>query len=497
MSSTLPLRRRPSYGTGAGLSLVLLATAFLPRTGAQTTIPDPTQALSPSASAVLYVDAQALAQSAVAKSLGSLLEDLPSQLSNLPGGSNLPVDSQLAQSALQALEQLQIAQLILVAEGQPGETKDTDSLLVVAKLAQTIPDQEALIGQLLDLAEKQQAGVKDQLLSSRSRQGAADFFDLPSGALGTGTMPFPLGLAIGPGTGGSVLALGRTDTLKSFLAGQTQGQLPQRVDQILLSRGQLWVYATLPPDVANAMGAGVPSGGPGAPPMLAGLSQSLKEVRDFGASISMGGSSMDISLALGCASANAAGELAQGIQALQGMASMMTAQDPAGTPSALRNLKAAASGDVFRLNTSVTLADIQKAVKAARTELGGMSSGPAPVVDYDIPEVQPLEDATPQVAIELLALLPDTGGHVRRGKLRVVNSESKAIETLRVTYVYLDEKGVQLGQWTRLQQDTTPVLVPASSTRELQVSLFNLPPRTTRATATLKGVAFTDGSQWP
>ena len=212
--------------------LAVLSAALSPLVAcAQTVVPDPTRALSPDPAFILQVDAQAVAMSPVGKSLGSLFQDLPGQLGNLPGGPELPVDEALARSALKVFQELELGQLVVVAQGKPGVSDARDSLLAVAKLTQIVPDQETLINQVLDLADQEQPGIKDQLLNSRTREGAADLFNLPAGAFGTDSMPFPLSLAMGPGDGGTVLALGRTETLKSFLAGEPRVNFPRASSQ--------------------------------------------------------------------------------------------------------------------------------------------------------------------------------------------------------------------------------------------------------------------------
>ena len=99
--------------------------------------------------------------------------------------------------------------------------------------------------------------------------------------------------------------------------------------------------------------------------------------------------------------------------------------------------------------------------------------------------------------VEFLELKPAGQGHVRYGKIRVNNVVEKAISTMRITYVYLDEQGSKLGEWTRVQLDTTPVLVPAGQARELQVPMFNVPLRTASVQAILRRVEFSDGTAWP
>jgi len=498
--------RRPAALWAVG---VCLAVALLPEQAqsAESVVPDPQQAYSEQAAVVVYVDAKGASDSTVGKTLAPLLKELPGQLGNLPGTEEWPIPSDEELSFLQSLEGVELSEIVLVMEGEGTQTgssqlSEDDSLLLVTKLTQVMEDQEGLIGQLLALAEQRKPGLSNQVAQTRSREGAAEMFAVPAEALGDTPLPFPVSLAVGPGTGGSVVAFGRTDRLKGFLAGQSPGQLPIKVDQLLPSRGHIWVYASIPSEVAQAMGAG---GSAGAEvPMMAGMSQSLEQLRQFGMNLNLGSSALGFELALGFASGQAAQEMKQSLDGMVGFMKMAASQSPSSSSGSLERLEVGSSGDVFRLSTSVTLAELRQGVQVARQQLGlGAGTGRAaevgrtPQAAPRMPEVKPLEEKEPELELEFLGLLPEGQGHVRYGKLRVKNPASKAVTNFRLTYLYLDERGSKLGEWTRLQQDLTPVLVPAGATLELQVPMFNLPLRTEKVQTVLRRVEYTDGTEWP
>jgi hypothetical protein len=492
--------RWPAALWGAGVCLIL-AVSPERAWSAESVVPDPQQAFSERAAVAVYVNAKGASQSAVGRTLAPLLQELPGQLANIPGTEELPMPTEEELSFLQSLEGVELAEIVLVMEGEAAQSgtsqlSENDSLLLVTKLTQVLEDQEALIGQLLSLAEQRQPGLSNQVAQTRTREGAAEVFAVPAEALGDTPLPFPVSLAVGPGTGGSVLAVGRTDRLKGFLTGQSAGQLPAKVDQLLPSRGQIWIYASVPPEAAQAMGAGGTAGTEQVP-MMAGMSESLEQVRDFGMNFGLSGSGLDFELALGFASSQAAQEMKQSVDGMVGFMKMAASQSSSSSGS-LERLKVASAGDVFRVSTSVSLAELRQGVQAARQQLGMTSAGgrrPPPAAR--MPEVKPPEKKEPELELEFLGLLPEGQGHVRYGKLRVKNPASKAAANFRVTYIYLDERGSKLGEWTRLQQDLKPVLVPAGATRELQIPMFKLPLRTEKVRTVLRRVEYTDGTSWP
>jgi hypothetical protein len=455
---------------------------------------------------VVYVDAKSAGESAVGKVLAPLIKELPSQWGNLPGVDQLPIPSGAEREILQAVEGVGLAELVFVAEGEvsPSDSRaftPNDSLLLVAKMTRVVEDQEGLIGRLLSLAENQQPGLSNRVAQTRRRAGAAELFEIPTEAFGDTPLPFPVSLAVGPGAGGSILAAGRTDRLKNFLAGQSSGVLPAKVDQLLPRRGQIWMYAAVPPEAGQAMAAGGSTGAE-AMPMMGELSKSMEQMRDVALGLTLGNSGLDFNLALGFASGQAAQELKQGLDGMLGFMKMAASQNPSAASKSLQSLAVAAEGNILRLSTSVSLAELRQGVQVARQQMGlgpaGASSAGTPAQrSARVPEVKPLEDKGPGLELEFLGLLPHGEGHLRYGKLRVTNRSSKAVARFRVTYLYVDERGTKVGEWTRLQQDLDAVLVPAGATRELQVPLFDVPLRTANARTVLRRVEFTDGTAWP
>jgi hypothetical protein len=484
----------------SGFTSLLLALAPAAGRAAEAVVPAPGQLFTPNSSFVLYMDLAAASRTAIWKAMESEFKDLPGQLSsNLPGGvPGFPTDLPI----VRMLENLDLAELAMVGEGpldmaalESGRVDKDAGFALAVRLSGIVPDQEAFVAQLLQLLEQEHAGLSDRVASTRSREGAADLFTLPPEALGNQQFPFGMSAAVGPGKGGTVLALGRTELLKAFVLGQRGGAVPTQVNTLLPSRGQIWLYAPIPAEAAQGL---VSAGGAGLQgnPMMAGLTKSLGQLDGFALAASFGTTAMDLEIALGCKTAAAARELADGLQGMLGMVQMMAAQNPS-TPGFLTRMKAEASGVRFAVRTSINAKDLQL-MRSAAGAAAGRSAPPSSTSGRGTVVVTPLaEPSAAPVELEFLNLLPDQGGHVRRGRLQVRNSSSRPVKEIRVTFQYRDSRGALLGEWTRVQRDLyTDTLIAGSSNRTIEVSLFNVPFRTEQVTAILLELEFIDGEKW-
>ncbi len=476
------------YAVMVGAGLVFCGGEALRGAG----LPGPAGAYSEKAALLVHVDVKGVAESPVGKLLGPVFEDLSSQMDGLPGMEGVQVSSSVPVDFLKKLEGVELGELVIVLEGTAGGEGLTseDSLLVVGKMTQILADQEALIGEVLGMLEEEQSGLSNRVAQTRSKLGVAELFEVPAEVVEAEGLPWPVGLAVGPGEGGSVLAFGRMDRVKTFAGGGSGAVLPAQVDRLLPSRGQIWVYGKVPAEAAQAVGGGSPEMG-----MMGDMSKVVEQVKDFGLSVKMLSGGMELDVALGCTTGEAASEMAQGVQGFVGLAKMMVQQQQPTMSGVLNRLKVSAAGDVFRLGTSVSMAELRQGVQAVRQQMGMPASVAVRQSAGALPEVKPIEEVViPEV--EFLGLLPEGQGHVRYGKLRVNNRTEKPVSTLRVTYIYMDERGSKLGEWTRVQQDAAPVLVPAGVEKELRVPMFNVPLRTAKVQAVLRRVEYKDGSVW-
>ncbi len=487
----------------------LAAAILLPGLGfhaihAQDSLPEPARVFSSRTALAVYFDLQRASQSGIWKSLENRLGSLRDQLGSLP-----QLQPQLAAplTGMSGLQTEELAEFAIAIEGKNAfknmETEQYDpdfSILAAARFKETI-DQEKLITQLLDEADKQQPGLRATLEQSRQRLGAVDWFDLPAEVFGDTKLPFALSLAVGPGPGGSMIGIGKSESLRGFVAGKSDGRLPAGIGAALAQRGQVWLYFPVPSAMIQEMSAGVNAGAGGAAgnPMVAGLSKGLEKVREFGLGLSFGNNAVGVELALGCVDAGAATELQQGLQQFIGMMQMMAAQDP-NTPKFVTRLKSSASGTAFRLTTDVTVQDVEALMKSSgispaprtRTAPGAGAGAGAPL---SVPAA-PVATEAP-VRVEFLELLPGDEQQLRYTRLRIVNDSAEAVKEIRVTFNYLDRAGRPIGKWTRRHQDPIASnLAPGNSTREIRCPTFHVPSTTTRVTMTLHEVVFADGTKW-
>jgi hypothetical protein len=332
------------------------------------------------------------------------------------------------------------------------------------------------------------------LEESRKRVGAVDWFELSPEALGATSLPFPLSLAVGPGKRGSIVGVGKSESLRGFVAGQTDGRLPAGIAPALAQRGQMWLYFPIPSQMIKEMSAGAGAENP----MMAGLSQGLEKVRELGLGLSFGNTAIGMELNLGCVDAAAASELQQGLQQFIGMMQMMAAQDPS-TPKLVSRLKTSSTGSAFRLTTEVTVQDVELVLKRSGiTPTPGSAARATPGTPGTAQPVPSAPAATLAPAtVTFLELLPGDEQQLRYTKLRIDNRSTEPVKEIRVTFNYLDRAGRSLGQWTRRHQDpVSSYLVPAESTREIRCPTFHVPSTTHRVTMTLHEVVFADGRKW-
>jgi hypothetical protein len=482
---------------------ILTVLALLPLLGAgvsqaQETLPEPARVFTPKTALAIYFDLERSSQSGIWKSLESRLGPLHEQLSSLP---QVPQQLTSPLAGMPDLQTGEVAEFAIAIEGQnafknmESEQYDPDFSVVAAVRFKETVDQPKLIAQLLDEAEKQTPGLRAKLEASQRREGAVDWFELPPESFEDAGLPFPVSLAVGPGKTGSIVGVGKSEGLRGFVAGQTDGRLPAGIGAALAQRGQMWIYFPVPSQMIKELSA--TTGGDN--PMMAGLSQGLEKVREFGLGLSFGNNAIGVELTLGCLDAATASELQQGLQQLIGMMQMMAAQDPA-APKLLTRLRTAASGTAFRLTTEITMQDVEFALKTS-----GITPAPRAVTRSTTGTTGRAPDHTPAApvatpapaTVEFIELIPGDEQQLRYVRLRIENRSTEPVKEIRVTFNYLDRAGRPVGKWTRRHQDpVSAFLAPAQSTREIRCPTFHVPSTTARVTMTLHEVTFADGTKW-
>lgn len=491
--------------TGCSILLALGLSGLSGRVtlAAEGTVPEPERAFHSAVNSALYLDLAGIRQSGVwpsmaeqFKKLGGVFEGLSSDSATLPGMDlkALEVFERIDSAWLKELGALDFSELVVVGEGDLAATEvnqmgANDSFLLVARSVQPLEDQDAFIKGLFAGLDQVENGLGNRVAATRSRAGAAELFTLPADLFGQ-QVPFPVGLSIGPGQQGSVIAMGRKDRLERFLGGDTSGQIPAMMTALMPRRGQAWLYSAIPPEASKAMAAaGTPglSDGPGA-----GILKAMDNLRDFGLNLTFGISAVEVQVLLGCTGSDVASQMAQQVGGMVGMLQMMGSGQ---VPGFLSRLRADANGTVFALTTSVTPRDLDQMTQLAgaggRAGVGGpATTGRGRVV------LRPL-DEQPPVDVEFLRLLPNQGGHLRQGRVRIQNRSDRAVRELRLSYDYLNARGTRVGTWTRQQRDpASDILVRPQATRELDVPLFNVPAGADRATVVVEEVVFVDGDKW-
>jgi hypothetical protein len=489
--------RHPSRDFGVVLTLLCLAKGWM--ACAQDTLPEPARLFSAKSALALYLDLERPSQSGIWKALENRLGPLEEQLRALP-----QLQPQLSGPLpeMPDFETGDVAEVAIAIEGKnafenmESERYDPDfSVAAAVRFRQTI-DQQKLVAQLLDEAEKQQPGLRAKLEESRQRLGAVDWFELPPEALEEAKLPFALGLAIGPGNNGSIVGLGKSDTLRAFVQGGSDGRLPAGIASALAQRSQMWLYFPVPEKVIQDLSAG--GGVAQDNPMMAGVSKGLEKVREFCLGASFGSSAIGLEVTLGCTDAAAASELQQGLQQFIGMMQLMAAQNSS-APRLLSRLKAASAGNAFRLTTEVTMQDVELAIKSSGITPAPRAAGPTAGSSGQAPEGSSAVPArsAPPATVEYLELLPGDEQQLRYTRLRIDNQSAQPVKEIRVTFNYLDRTGRTIGKWTRRHQDPVAAyLAPAQSSREVRCPTFHVPSTTARVTMTVHEIVFADGTKW-
>jgi hypothetical protein len=483
-----PCRSRHWFTAAAGLVLLLGVPCV-----AQEFVPPPAQAFTPRTALAIYADLQGASQSSIWKALETKAPALLEGLKSLPG---VQVQMQSQFQSLPAFQPSDIAELAIAIEGENAlrnmETEQFDpdfGLVAAVRLAKSV-DVNQVLQRALDEADKDKPGARARLEQSRTRVGAAEVFDLPREMLGDRPPPFPMSAALGSGKEGSIFMVGKSETLKNYLTGKTDGRLPAGIAAGLARRGQVWLYLPVRADMTKGL-----QGGAAGNPMMANLAPGLEKVKEFGLGLNFGSGKVDFEVAVGCADAAGAQELTRGLQQFLGVLQMSAAQNPAAAPPFLSKLKAAADGTAFRLTTELTERDLDLALK---TTGGGRAVASTPSKATPPPEAEPLPVAgPPPVDVELLELLPSDEQALRFTRLRVVNRSPKPVREIRLTFQYYDRGGRKIGQWTRRHQDpVADQLIAGEATREVRCPTFHVPSTTTKVSLVLHEVVFGDGQKW-
>ena len=400
--------------------------------------------------------------------------------------------------ALAGFQGADIAEIAIVIEGekflsalQSEQLDPNTGFAVVARLARTV-DLEKLIQQGLEVIEKEKPGLRGSIEKSRRRVGAAEVFDVPAEALVEHKLPFAVSVALGAGKEGTIIALGRSESLQAFLTGKTEGKLRGQVNDSLSRRGQIWLYLPVPQDAAKGFGGS----GANANPMLAGLAQSMDKVREVSLILNFGASQVDFVLEFGCADGAAATQLSQGVAGLLGMVQMSAQQNPASTPPFIGKIKAAADGAAFRLTTAFTMRDFDLAFQNANRGVAGAPprASPPPAKAEATPAPAP---SLPPVDVEFVQFSSEEQESLRPAKLKVQNRSSRPVKELKLTFTYWDQSGRKLGQWTRDHASLTAEnLVGGATTGIVDCLAFNVPAAAKKVTVTLHEVIFSDGEKW-
>lgn len=487
-SHSRPFCRTFSGGLAAGLALLSVRAA-------ESLLPEPSQAFTPKAALVIYVDSLGVDRSGIGKAIDERMKGLTSQFAAMPG---MPAGLASDMGEFASLKDASLAELVVIVEGSKalariGEKEiDPDAnLLVVGRMAGTF-DTEAFLAEAKAALDKEKAGLGDQVAATRSKVGVADVFRLPTEELGEPRIPFPMDLAVGPCKDGKVIAVGRSERLRDYLEGKTEGRLPGALEVLLPRRGQVWAYFPIPAELGKSLA--------NVNPMLSGAAEGLEKVRELGLSMTFGASAIDIEVAVGCAEAKVAEEMASGFQRLSGMLQMMASQSPGQSPPMLGKLKGSAQGARFAVTTAMTMRDVEMALKNLEQMPGfeGVSSAAAAPEPAGAAKIAvELGPGTAPLQVEFLGFLPNQTENLRQGKLRLVNRTAKPIREMRVRYTYVDAVGRVVGSTSRRQRDAVAeALVDASTERQIECPFFEVPLRAVGARVTLLDVIFMDGSLW-
>jgi hypothetical protein len=472
----------------------LLAALLTSSTHGQDSVPAPKEVFRPDAALILYADLQTASQSGIWKTMEARLAPWMEQMATLSGmPTTLPGQLQ----DLPGAESQDLAEVALVIAGknalqniQTGKFDPDFAFTFVGRMTELI-DTEVFIQQILDALETEKPGSRVQLESSRARVGTAELFDLPSELLGPASVPFPVGAAVGQGEAGTMFSFGKTDNIRAFLTGQTDGTLPSGLASTLARRGQIWIYLPLHPSMMQQFS----DRGGMTNPMMDGFAEGFHKVKEFGMGFSFASSKLDVELVLGCADNAAARELTQNMQQFIGLMQMVSAQNPGKTAPFLGKLKTASDGTTFRVTTELTARDLDLALEGVAP--GSSTTRRSSTSTAALPRVEPREPPSVPVALEVLELLPGDIQSLRHTRLRIDNRSDLAVRDVRLTFHYFNHANQRVGQWTRRHMDPVlDTLAAAKTSREFRCPIFHVPTATHRVTATLNEVTFADGSKW-
>ena len=443
---------------------------------------------------VLHVDVAAIKNSPVWKAIEGKLPAIGESLkaSAAQGLPNVPNLEKLG--TMTDLPWDSLGEIMVVVETPPNASPtkmdklDKDSsFLLLARLARAI-DVNELVTHILEAVEKGKPGTREKVEKSRRKVNTAEFFDVPKEVLEGGEVPFPVSAAVQVGREATLLGIGRTEALESFLKRKPAAAPAFKTQRYIPQGAQVWLYAPIPQNAtAGFSGANSPAAEMG--PMFGAMAEAFKNVREFAAALLFGERGLEVQVIFACADNQAATELNAGLQGLVGFF-QMSAQKSSASPSFGKNLKLVVEGAVVRLSTTASLADLDRALAG-----GGRPSQAAPRRTITTSAVEPA--AAPPLEVEFVDFLPDEGESLRWCRFRFKNSESKAIKEARLELRYLDEKGRKLGEWSRRYSDLdTPQLVGANATRVSKCPVFFMPPNTENIAIVIREVVFADGQKW-
>jgi hypothetical protein len=429
---------------------------------------------------------------AVAEKAGPLADQMhafqPDQLSSLHLERIVP-----------GLKGAEFAEMAVALEGekilsdlQSGQFTPDSGFVIVVRLT-AAHDAGTLIQQALEALDQQKPGLRGQIEKSRRRLGAAELFDVPVEGVGGPKLPFKVSGAVGPAADGTIIALGRSETLEAFLSGKTEGKLRGQANDTLSRRGQIWLYLPVPKDASKSFGG---AAGLGANPMLAGLAQSMEKVREVSLSLNFAASQLDFELDFGCTDAATAAQLSQGMQGLLGMMQMGLQQNPSSTPPFVGKIKAAAEGASVRLTTAFTTRDFDLAFQSVSHGVAPPRPSTSRSKPAAAPAPAPVEAQSP-VEVEFVQFSSEEQESLRTAKMRIRNRSTRPVREIKMTFVYLDAVDRKLGQWTRTHASlTSENLVGAAVTQVVDCLAFNVPAFTKKVTVTLNEVTFANGEKW-
>jgi len=169
-------------------------------------------------------------------------------------------------------------------------------------------------------------------------------------------------------------------------------------------------------------------------------------------------------------------------------------QNPSSPPPFVGKIKAAADGASVRLTTAFTTRDFDLAFQSVNR--GVAPPRPSPSRSKLEAAPAPVEAQSP-VEVEFVQFSSEEQESLRTAKMRIRNRSTSPVREIKMTFVYLDEVGRKLGQWTRTHASlTSENLVGGEVTQVVDCLAFNVPAFTKKLTVTLNEVTFADGEKW-